>query len=338
MIISEPGRSWLDDDAVQRASDIALGVISAAIAVLAIADVSESPFSRWDRLNGWFFPASVAGLLVLAGTTLLVRGSFLAHRQPLPWGQRGLLNIACLFGAAGLAAQEWGRDIALQFGPSDLATLVVLGLALGVALARRSRVRAAAMVLLGLLLSTVGTDVSTGIARFTFGFVHLADGIAAAIAALGMIVVGDAVICFASPALYFQTYARQVAGWTSPSISPMAGVALRIVAALAVAEACFYTFRLNASTWDVGELFLFGVFGIACRIFGWNRLVLMLGMTSGVLLEENIRRAMLISRGDPATFLRWPFSATFLLLAFGVLAVAILWPARRSSLASRGVA
>jgi len=65
----------------------------------------------------------------------------------------------------------------LQMGPSDLVMLMLLELAIAIALARASRVRALGMVLLGLLLGTVGTDVQTGAARLTMGVEELADGI-----------------------------------------------------------------------------------------------------------------------------------------------------------------
>jgi TctA family transporter len=73
---------------------------------------------------------------------------------------------------------------------------------------------------------------------------------------------------------------------------------------------------------------LFGVLGVACKILGWNRVVLILALAGGGLLEENIRRAMLISRGDPTVFVRWPFSATLVLLACCILLSVVFVSAR----------
>jgi len=329
------GPYWLDSDAVQRASDIALGAVLAGVATLAIANVSGSPFGHWDRLNEWFLPATVAGLVVIVGIVLLIRGILFGHRRLAPWSFKGILNVVSIIGAALLAARHWGRDAALLFGPSEIATLVVLGLALAVALARMSRVRTAGMMLLGLLLSTVGTDLSTGNARLTMGLAELADGISIVVVALGLIIIAESATCLVSPRFFLEANARQVAGWVTPPTTPGARSGMRILAAFAAAEACFYAYRLNASTWNVGELLLFGVFGIACRILGWSRLALILALAYGPLLKENIRRAMLISRGDPATFVRWPYSGAFLLLACGVLVAAILLPAWRNRFASR---
>ena len=167
------GYAWLDGRAARRVSDIALGATLVAVAALAIANVSGNPFRT--RLDTWSFPAVVAGLLVLVGFILIIRGSFLGHRQPARWSLRALVIIVLASQAVGLAGWQWGYQIALLFGPPEYVTLIVLILTVAIALARRSRVRAAGMVLLGLLLSTVGTDVSTGVARLTMGFDELAQ-------------------------------------------------------------------------------------------------------------------------------------------------------------------
>src|SRR5215475_12552930 len=67
--------------------------------------------------------------------------------------------------------------VALQFGPAEYFSLMVCGLVAAVVLARGSLVKAVAMVVLGLLLGLVGTDVNTGARRFNFGMMGLADGI-----------------------------------------------------------------------------------------------------------------------------------------------------------------
>jgi putative tricarboxylic transport membrane protein len=66
--------------------------------------------------------------------------------------------------------------VALSFGPPEYFSLMVLGLVTAVVLASGSILKAMAMVMLGLLLGTVGTDIYTGQARLTFGSLELADG------------------------------------------------------------------------------------------------------------------------------------------------------------------
>jgi len=76
--------------------------------------------------------------------------------------------------------------IALKFGPAEFFSLIVLGLLAAIVLSRGSLLHAIGMVVLGLLLGLVGTDVNTGAQRFTFGIPQLADGIGFVVVAMGM--------------------------------------------------------------------------------------------------------------------------------------------------------
>jgi putative tricarboxylic transport membrane protein len=108
-----------------------------------------------------------------AGTALATAalGSFFA-------GTVATLLIAVL--APPLAAA------ALQFGPWEYFSLMVLGLVASVALAHGSLIKALGMVVLGLLLGMVGSDVETGTRRFVFGFPQLAEGISFVALSMGV--------------------------------------------------------------------------------------------------------------------------------------------------------
>lgn len=82
-------------------------------------------------------------------------------------------------------------EIALKFGPAEYFSLMVLGLVASVVLAHGSLIKAIAMILLGLLLGLVGTDVTSGTPRFTFDLPELADGINFVIVAMGMFGLGE---------------------------------------------------------------------------------------------------------------------------------------------------
>jgi putative tricarboxylic transport membrane protein len=77
-------------------------------------------------------------------------------------------------------------DIALQFGPADYFSLMVLGLVAAVVLAQGSLLHAIGMVVLGLLLGLIGTDVTSGGQRYTFDIPQLTDGIGFVVVAMGM--------------------------------------------------------------------------------------------------------------------------------------------------------
>lgn len=76
--------------------------------------------------------------------------------------------------------------LALIFGPAEYFSLMVMGLVFAVVLARGSVLKAIAMILVGILLSTVGTDLETGQERMTFGQQFLSDGIDFATLAMGL--------------------------------------------------------------------------------------------------------------------------------------------------------
>ena len=77
-------------------------------------------------------------------------------------------------------------ELALKFGPAEYFSLMVLGLVAATVLARGSLIKAIAMVLFGLLLGLIGTDVNSGVLRFTFGIPELSDGVGFVVVAMGM--------------------------------------------------------------------------------------------------------------------------------------------------------
>ena len=76
--------------------------------------------------------------------------------------------------------------LALLFGPAEYFALMVMGLAFAIVLAHGSLLKAAGMILVGLLLATIGTDLETGEERMTLGFSTLSDGLDFAILAMGL--------------------------------------------------------------------------------------------------------------------------------------------------------
>src|SRR5258705_6401806 len=77
-------------------------------------------------------------------------------------------------------------SVALMFGPAEYFSLMVLGLVFAVVLARGSVVKAVAMVMMGLLMSMVGSDIETGQSRMAFDVPELSDGIGFIVVAMGV--------------------------------------------------------------------------------------------------------------------------------------------------------
>ena len=84
-------------------------------------------------------------------------------------------------------------SLAFKFGPPERCSLYVLGLVAAVVLAHGSLMKALAMIMLGLLLGIIGTDVTSGTQRYTFGIANLSDGIGFAIVAMGMFGIAEVI-------------------------------------------------------------------------------------------------------------------------------------------------
>jgi putative tricarboxylic transport membrane protein len=355
--------------------------------------------------------------------------------------------------------------LALIFGPAEYFSLMVMGLVFAVVLARGSVLKAIAMILVGILLSTVGTDLETGQERMTFGQQFLSDGIDFATLAMGLFgiaeilrnldetetrdvvhqaigrllpnmqdmrdsampilrgtLIGGALGIlpgngatlgpFASytvekkiakdPRRFGQGAIEGVAGPESANnagaqtsfiplltlgIPPNAVMALMVgamtihgivpgpqvmtknanlfwgmIASMWVGNlmlliinlplvgiwvkllkvpyrlmfpailmfCCIGIYSINSLPTDVVFIGFFGVIGYILIKLGFEPAPLLLGFVLGRLMEENLRRALIISRGDMLTFVERPVSAVLLLVAVVLLAVALLPSIRKS--------
>jgi TctA family transporter len=92
---------------------------------------------------------------------------------------------------------------------------------------------------------------------------------------------------------------------------------------------CIGVYSLNNSAFEVGLTVLFGLLGYLFAKTGCESAPLLLGFVLGPLMEENLRRALLISRGDPMVFLNRPISAVLLAASIILLMILIVPSIRR---------
>jgi TctA family transporter len=92
---------------------------------------------------------------------------------------------------------------------------------------------------------------------------------------------------------------------------------------------CIGIYSLNNSVFDVGVALVFGLLGYVFIKLKCEPAPLLLGFVLGPMLEENLRKAMTISRGDPSVFFTRPISLSMLLLAAIVLLILIVPTVRR---------
>jgi putative tricarboxylic transport membrane protein len=349
--------------------------------------------------------------------------------------------------------------IALKFGAAEYFSLMLLGLVSAIALAHGSILKALAMVVLGLLLGLVGTDIYSGTPRFTFGITEYADGlnfVALAVgvfgiaeilknlegdqdrtvlgtklgalwpsredlklmvapmirgtvlgSALGILPGGGAILAsFASytvekrlsktPEKFGKGAIEGVAGPESannagaqtsfiplltlgipanpvmalmvgamiiqgivpgPNVAaeqpalfwgiiasmwignlmlivlnlPLIGVWVKLLKVpyhvlfpIIMAFCSIGVYSVNSNVYDLYAVAGFGLMGYMMIKLRCEPAPLLLGFVLGPMLEENLRRAMILGRGDPMTFLNRPISLTLLLMTVAVLAIVLM--------------
>lgn len=77
-------------------------------------------------------------------------------------------------------------EVALAFGPAEYFAVMLLGLVAAAAITQGSAIKGIGMVTVGILIGTIGTDVNTGVWRFTFNSPYLLDGVSLVALAMGL--------------------------------------------------------------------------------------------------------------------------------------------------------
>lgn len=176
----------------------------ATISMLLPLTYALDPISALIMLAGIYYGAQYGGsttaiLVNLPGESSSVVTAIDGHKMALAGRAGAALAIAALASvfagtvATGIIAgfAPLLSKVALSFGSVEYFSLMVLGLIAAIVLAHGSFLKAVAMVLLGLILGCAGTDVNSGIYRFTFGALELSQGIEFVAIAMGMFAFTD---------------------------------------------------------------------------------------------------------------------------------------------------
>jgi putative tricarboxylic transport membrane protein len=176
----------------------------ATIAMLLPITFGLDPVGALIMLAGIYYGAQYGGsttaiLVNIPGEATSVVTALDGHqmaRQGRAGVALGIAAIGSFFAGtvATLVIAALGKPLtglALLFGPAEYFSLMIMGLVFAVVLAHGSILKAVAMILLGVLLSTVGTDLETGEERMTLGLSFLADGIDFAVLAMGVFGVAE---------------------------------------------------------------------------------------------------------------------------------------------------
>lgn len=176
----------------------------AALAMLLPITFHLEPLQALIMLAGAYYGTEYGGstasiLLRLPGSP----SNAITCLDGYPMAQKGRAGIALLL--TGLASFVGGSiaivltmimapaisRIALAFGPAEYCAVMIFGLVAAATIAQGAPIKGVAMVILGLLLSTIGMDINSGVPRFAFGVIDLYDGIGLAALAMGLFGVSE---------------------------------------------------------------------------------------------------------------------------------------------------
>src|SRR6201988_348376 len=170
----------------------------ATISMLLPATFVLPPVSALIMLAGIYYGAQYGGsttaiLVNLPGevsSVVTCLDGYQMARQGMAGKALRIAGLGCFFarGVATVLIAGFApplAELALKFGPADYFSLMVLGLIAAVVLAHGSLIKAIAMIVLGLLIGLIGTDVNSGVARYSFGLPELIDGIGIGTIAMG---------------------------------------------------------------------------------------------------------------------------------------------------------
>jgi putative tricarboxylic transport membrane protein len=163
-----------------------------AMALLLPASFSLTPAGALIMLAGVYYGSMYGG----STTSILLNvpgevASVITTLDGYQMAQRGRAGAALFVAAIGSFLAPVLASSALRFGPPEFFALCLLGLVVLSQLTGSSLVRAALMVALGLSLSTVGMEPMSGVSRFTFGSIRLAQGLELVPVAMGLFGVAE---------------------------------------------------------------------------------------------------------------------------------------------------
>jgi len=176
----------------------------ATIAMLLPFTFNLNPTSAIIMLAGVYYGGAYGGsttaiLLNVPGSA----SSSVACLDGYPMSKQGRGGIA-LFGAAmaSLVGAAMGilammflspllADVAIKFGPTEYVSVMIMGLIAAATVSSGSPLKGVAMILVGILLGLIGTDVNSGVMRYSFGVMELSDGIALPVIAMALFGVSE---------------------------------------------------------------------------------------------------------------------------------------------------
>jgi putative tricarboxylic transport membrane protein len=197
----------------------------ATIAMLLPATYALAPVTALIMLAGIYYGAQYGGsttaiLVNLPGeasSVVTVIDGYQMARQGRAGPALAAAGLGSFFaGCVGtLVLAAFARpltELALQFSDAEYFSLMVLGLVGAIVLASGALLKAMAMILVGLLLGMMGTDINSGVLRYDMGVAELSDGVNFIVIAMGVFGYGEIISNLSKPASERQLLSAKVTG------------------------------------------------------------------------------------------------------------------------------
>ena len=215
-------------------------------------------------------------------------------------------------------------ELALRFSPAEYLALGLLVCFIPVVFTRQTMLRALGASVCGLMLGLIGTDINSGINRFTGDLTELADGVPIQCFVLGLVLIPWAVRSHADEWIPFAKY------WQKQTLVSQR-LLLRIwrfIVIFWIVDACLETYdSLNM----LGIYFsaVLGIVGCVFHRVGIPWLPACVSFVQAVPFEENLRRTLLLAKGNFFDAINRPIALTLLLLVVVAFLVRTLLQIKR---------
>jgi TctA family transporter len=202
------------------------------------------------------------------------------------------------------------QSIAFKFGPAEYLALIACVLLVIGLLTSRTVIHTLGAIATGMLLAMIGVDVNSGTTRFTGGEDILADGISAWLVLIAFVLLPRLLVTHAPrTALAIFLQSRLTETQFSFVNALWRGALMVMIAVMLPMDEI-----LDSPQIMLGILLTLSIIGVWFYRVEIPSVVLYFGFVFGAMIEENIRRALLLSRGDALVNLQRPI--VFGLIAF----------------------
>ena len=280
---------------------------------------------------GGIYGGSISGILIRTPGTPAAAATLL---DGYPLAQKGLAGKAIGIGTvASFVGGTTGAiimtflspqiaKIGLKFGPPEFCALAIFGLGMIITISGRSILKGIMAALFGLMITVIGFDPLSGVPRFTFGSQNLLGALTIHGLQPGPMLFKDHldVVYPIFAGMIMAQFILLIVGLSGARVfAKLITVDRKILTPVIFFLCVVGSYAMRFSFFDVGLSLIIGVIAYFMEYYDYPVSPILLALILGPMAEQNLRRSLIISHGDPTVFFTRPISAAFILLAVAVI-------------------